>query len=341
MGVRGIVHDWFKSYLADRYQFTYVNSVKSEIMKISCGVPQGSVLGPLLFLVYMNDIGNVIENQKIKLFADDTNLFVAGQSVKEAADLANKYIDKLYNWLLANKLSLNIDKTCYMVFPHQNCDNVQILVNGKTINKVTSCRYLGVIIDDELNWSEHIQHVFNCLVKYVGIFYKLRCKLPYRVLRDVYYAFVHSHLLYAVEVYANTSNSCLDKLIKLNNKLLRILQNKPLTAPIGGLYDEFKTLSLPALHKQQLILLAHRIIWKPYTLPEVFNHYFDINASVHNYSTRNRFDLHQYRAKTTHGQKCLKNKIVKLWNELPSRLKESESISYVKESARAFLLKQT
>lgn len=117
LGVRGIVHDWFKNYLTDRYQYTFCNSIKSEMMEINCGVPQGSVLGPLLFLVYMNDINTALQDQKIKLFADDTNLFISGKSLSEASELAAECIDKLSEWFTINKLTLNIDKTCFMVFP--------------------------------------------------------------------------------------------------------------------------------------------------------------------------------------------------------------------------------
>ena len=100
-----------------------------------------------------------------------------------------------------------------MVFPPDKTNSVALCINGKAINKVGSCRYLGIIIDDELKWNDHIQHVYNKLIKYVGIFYKLRNKLPITMLQTIYYAFVHSHLLYAVEVYANTCPTYLEKLI--------------------------------------------------------------------------------------------------------------------------------
>jgi hypothetical protein len=336
-GVRGIVHDWFKNYLSDRYQYTLCNSIKSEMLEITCGVPQGSVLGPLLFLVYMNDINVALQGQKVKLFADDTNLFISGNNLSEASELAAECIDKLSEWFTINKLTLNIDKTCFMVFPPDKTNSVHLSVNGKAINKVQSCRYLGVIIDDELKWTDHIHHVYKKLIKYVGIFYKLRNKLPSAMLKNIYYAFVHSYLLYAVEVYANTCPTYLDKLVKLNNKLLRILQNKPLLYPVSLLYDEFKTLPLTDLHKQQLLLLAYKLIHLPQNLPEIFKNYLESNECVHEYNTRSKADLHLHRAETTYGQRCLKYKLVTLWNELPQTLKESDSVSSLKDSIRAYL----
>ena len=103
------MYDWFKSYLCNRTQYTVVNEIKSEVENVTCGVPQGSVLGPLLFLIYVNDISNVLENNKLKLFADDTNLFLSGRSNCELETKANVCLNKMQNWFLANKLSLNVD----------------------------------------------------------------------------------------------------------------------------------------------------------------------------------------------------------------------------------------
>ena len=115
-GVRGIIYDWFKSYLSDRYQFTCLGKVNSDIYCNRFGVPQGSVLGPLLFLVYVNDIGNSVPDAKVKLFADDTNLFVSHETIGILNEVVNRDIGLLCEWFLANKLSLNVSKTRYMVF---------------------------------------------------------------------------------------------------------------------------------------------------------------------------------------------------------------------------------
>ena len=113
------MNDWFKSFLQNRRQYTVVNGVKSAIGNIVCGVPQGSVLGPLLFLIYVNDITSELEDNKLKLFADDTNLFLSGRCVNELESKANACLTKMHDWFLANKLSLNIDKTCYILFSNR------------------------------------------------------------------------------------------------------------------------------------------------------------------------------------------------------------------------------
>ena len=113
-----------------------------------------------------------------------------------------------------------------MVFPHDTKNETGLTLNNQEIKKVSNCRYLGVVIDDELKWTDHIEHIYNKLLKYTSIFYKLRVQVPARILLNIYYAFVHPHLLYAIEIYGNTYPTYIDKLFKLNSKLLRILQYK-------------------------------------------------------------------------------------------------------------------
>ena len=237
-GIRGITYNWFVSYLANRFQFTSVDNVHSSLLTVTCGVPQGSVLGPLLFLLYVNDIANAVPGESVKLFADDTNLFLSCKDVDSLNQKANLCIRRLNDWFLANRLSINLDKTCYMLFPAStNASKINLELNGMRIKNVSSCRYLGIIIDNELQWSAHIDYIYCHLLKYVGIFYKLRNKLPKRVLKNIYFAFVHPYILYGVEIYANTSRTHIDRLLKINNTLLRILQYQTKRCHVIDLYN--------------------------------------------------------------------------------------------------------
>ena len=141
-GIRGVVYQWFKNYLSDRKQFITVVGVSSEIGSISMGVPQGSVLGPLLFLLYVNDIHKAVLDAKIKLFADDTNLFLYDKN------LLHSILQHMSKWFIANRFSLNVDKTCFCVFGNErkNHPDFQLKVNGKNISRVDSCKYLGIIM---------------------------------------------------------------------------------------------------------------------------------------------------------------------------------------------------
>ncbi len=258
-GIRGIVLDWFTNYLTNRQQFVVLGTVQSELAVINYG---------------------------------DTNLFVSACDCKLANERANLCLDSLNRWFIANRLSLNINKTCCMVFPPSKQLDINVKIGGLDVHKVSTCKYLGVTIDSELKWFSHITDIRNKLVKFVSIFYKLRCKLPPEMLKTIYFSFVYPHILYGVEIYANTCATYLDGLVKLNNKLLRILQRKPVETPLIELYDDYNTLSVPELHNQQLLLLAHRFLYNNNELPEIFHDYFAVNSTVHDYETRTSSDLH-------------------------------------------------
>ena len=284
-------------------------------------------MGPLLFLIYVNDIGNAVPNEIIKLFADDTNLFVFGESFSIVNQKANDCLNDLYRWFIANKLSLNLTKTCYMVFKAKGDDNVELNCGRRIIQKVDNCLYLGVIIDNELKWTLHIEQLYCKLIKFTSIFYKLRSKLPERILRQLYFAFVHSRIMFGIELYANTCSTYLDKLIKLNNKLLRILQNSPLFVPTRDLYLKYNTLPINELHEYHLLTFVHKFVFHPELLPPVFirNNYFVFNDQVHQYNIRNKKDLYINSCNTTFGKRDSRFGAASLWNNLPLSLKNVSS----------------
>jgi len=339
-GVRGVAHDWFRDYLTNRQQFTSLSGINSSFAYLACGVPQGSVLGPLLFLIYVNDIGNAVPYQAVKLFADDTNLFVFGDSLADIENQASNCVCALNNWFVSNKLSLNLSKTCFMIFSPKPVSKQSLVVNAQLVELVSNCKYLGIIIDDQLKWVPHIDNIYNKIIKFSSIFYKLREKLPNKMLKDIYYTFVYPHLLNGIELYGNTKASYLDKLIKLNNKLLRILQSKPLSTPTRELYKTYNTLQLLDLHKQQLLLFVHKYVHHPEKLPEIFvaDKFFIFNEEIHDYNTRNKSNMHIYYSKNSAGLRTIRHKAAVLWNELPVSLQEINSLSVFKNKLKQYLL---
>ena len=170
-GIRGNALKWFQSYLSGRTQYVTVNGHVSDPLPITCGVPQGSVLGPLLFLIYVNDLPNVSKVMQFYLFADDTSIYFDSDNLFNLQKIVNRELKKVRKWLEANRLALNIDKTNYVIF-HSPTNNVRIKLGSKPISRVNSIKYLGVLIDSTLSWKPHIVELSKKLARTSGIFTK-------------------------------------------------------------------------------------------------------------------------------------------------------------------------
>ena len=155
-GIGGNMLNWFQSYLSNRKQYVSIDRHSSELLEINCGLPQGSVLGPLLFLIYENDLPNISTVLNFYLFADDTNIYYESASLQDLEKTINKELNKLYLWLNVNRLSLNVDKTNYIIFHPYNKPvkhHITIKINKKATNEKEYIKYLGVLIDSSLSWK--------------------------------------------------------------------------------------------------------------------------------------------------------------------------------------------
>ena len=199
-GIRGVCLKWFENYLSNRKQYTIFNNVVSDESSINCGVPQGSVLGPLLFLLYINDIANVSNLFFTILFADDTNLFINGKNVHNLIESINQNLKKLVEWLKLNRLSLNVSKTNYMVFSLKKSVTFtsEIYINQDALKRVYSKKFLGIIIDSKLTWKEHINHIRNKISKALGILYKSRKIFKVSTLLTIYIIVLYIPTLFTV-----------------------------------------------------------------------------------------------------------------------------------------------
>ena len=167
-GVRGAAYDWFCDYLKNRTQLVSYHNIQSNFADISCGVPQGSILGPLLFLIYINDMAYVSTQLFSVLFADDTNIFDTNSDLKSLIDSVNIQLEKNVTWLNANKLSLNVEKTHYVLFRNKGRiieNTLKVYMNSQEISEVETTKFPGIIIDDRLNWKHHIDSICNKVSK--------------------------------------------------------------------------------------------------------------------------------------------------------------------------------
>ena len=206
-GIRGISNDCFKSYLSDRSQFVSINDFNSDYKIIKYGVPQGSVLGPLLFL---NDVNIAIKHSETFHFADDTCLLNIKDSVKQINKVFKKVLKFLISWLNANRFSLNVAKTEVVIFrikkKQLDCD-LNLKLCGEKLKPSNYVRYLGIYLDEYLNLSPHINYLSQKLVKATAILCKLRYFVNVATIKSIYYAIFHSHLSYVCTAWGQNLNS--------------------------------------------------------------------------------------------------------------------------------------
>ena len=226
-GIRGVCNDWFKSYLSDRKQFVSINGYNSDLMPVDCGVPQGSVLGPLLFLIYINDLHKAIQYCKVHHFADDTNLFHTSKSVKNLNKQINRDMKHLNNWLSANKIPLNVEKIEQVILKSPRkilLDEIKINLSGKRLYPSISVKYLGIKTDRFLQWHDQVNSIAVTLNRANALLLKIRNYVYTKTLRNIYFAIFDSHLSYSC-IWAQNINAT-RRLIVLQKKALRILNFK-------------------------------------------------------------------------------------------------------------------
>ena len=246
-GIRGTMLNWFKSYLSNRKQSVSISQCLSPSLNMNCGVPQGSILGPLLFILYINDISNVSKIFKIIQFADDTCLFLSAKNKEDLERLCNQELVKISDWLTTNALSINVKKSNFLFFSNSkqeqqlNLQLIEIPIEQKQV-----VRYLGIEIDDQLNWTHQVRRVKQKITQGLGILRKVKYLIPPKFLSNIYASFIQSHLLYGNLIWAspNTQTNCLNKLITKSHKILNNLnQTKPL-----NLNQLYKTESCKLIH---------------------------------------------------------------------------------------------
>lgn len=227
-GIKNSALRWFTSYLSNRRQVCKIGSSVSESKLITTGVPQGSNLGPLLFLLYINDLPNCLESSAPALFADDTNLSVSGTTTSEIEDKLEMDLNNVHCWLLANKLTLNVKKTEYMLIGSRqklskvNSDPI-LRIGSESINRVSLTKTLGVLVDENITWRNHIDHVAKKAAKGIGLLRRSKDLLDRNTLKTVYSALVLPHFDYCAIVWDNCSQTLKNRLQKLQNKAARII----------------------------------------------------------------------------------------------------------------------
>ena len=269
-GIRGNALKWFKSYLNNRSQFVSYNGCVSSTKHMLCGVPQGSILGPLLFLIYINDLSTVCKKSIPLLFADDTNIFVRGKNLDAIQSIMNEELKSLSKWLKVDKLSLNIKKTHFMLFSSKRkySENVDIKIDGQKIERVSKTKFLGVQIDEKLLWKDHVKTICGKVSRGIGIIIKARKYLNKNSLLTLYYSFIYPYLCYCNHIWGNASRCTLDRLVKLQKKCMRIISHLSPRSSTQPIYANLKVLKLEDINRYLIAQFMHK--WYHDKTPGVF-----------------------------------------------------------------------
>ena len=367
-GIRGPLLNWFKSYLTNRKQYVFFNGVSSDTKSVTCGVPQGSVLGPLLFLLYINDLPNISDKLNFFLFADDTNIYYESNNLKELESTVNEELKKLSLWLNLNRLALNISKTNFVIFRANKplYHNVTLIMNRKALNQKDHVKYLGVLLDEHLNWRHQINNVSKKISRGIGILAKLKNCMENKLLISIYYSLVYSHLNYGIQAWGSASSTDLEKILTLQKKAVRIMSGVQYFQIYGQppgplpssepLFNNLKILKIDDIYKLNIANFVYATLNKD--SPILFHNWFIYSHLVHEHNTRASAAIIQHEhfdvgyvepSKSLHAQRpnlvkygCRLIQVFGpvLWNSFPDSIKEASSIYSFKHLLKKYFFEQ-
>ena len=284
-GIAGNNLRWFENYLKDPQQFISFENNSAKKVTITCGVPQGSILGPLLLLLYVNDLHHASKVLNSIMFVDDTNLFFSHSDINLLFEKMNKELTNVSNWFNANKLSLNVKKTKFSFF-HKSSKKDNILlrlpnlnINGFTTERHSSIKFLGVWIDENLIWRDHIHTVENKIAKNIGLLYQGKNYFDDNCLKQIYFAYIRAYLNYANIAWISTHKTKLEKIQSKQKHALRIIFNQSKTSPSESLFLSLNVLNVYQTNIFQFVQFMHKI--KNKNVPHIFLKLFHVPCHVY------------------------------------------------------------
>lgn len=333
-GIVDIELKWFESYLSNRTQQTKVNEVISTEITTTLGVPQGTVLGVFLFLIYINDIGRVVKNGKLLMFADDALLYVESDNVQVAANKINEDLQHLSNWFKMNKMKLNIDKTKCMVL-NSNLNNCNIKIDDNFIEQINEIKYLGVIIDSKLNFKSHLDYICKKIAKKLYFFRRIRNKLSVSTSIKIFNSIIKPHFEFCSTIMLMFNGEMVNRLQILQNRGMRIILKKNRFVSKSVLLKSLNWLNVNQRIKYNVLIFVFKIINRhlPNYLMEKLKYVGDLTQ----YNLRNKFDFRLDFFRNSKTQNSLFYKGLKLYNELPIELKNEKNLFKFKKKLECYV----
>lgn len=336
IGIRGPALDMFQSYLTNRFQVVKMENTKSNPLPIHCGIPQGSILGPLLFLVYINNIHELGLHGHVTLYADDTCLFYFGSSIHEIISKAQKDLDTLFKWFQYNLLTINTCKSCYVIFKPKNkkiptFDTLKI--NNEILQEKSCEKYLGLRMDSSLTWNAQIEHVKTKLTSLIGSLRLIVRCIPRQIRYTIYNTLVKPHLLYLLEVWGSAAKTKIATLQVMQNKIIKVLFNYHFLTPTSKLYTETKLMNVKQLYTYNTCILIRKILNNSFHTNLTFTKVKQTTSR----STRRASFIVTPKIRTNYGKKTISYEGARLYNKLPSSLKNITSHNQFKKQLAQYI----
>jgi len=337
MGIRGNVLSWFQSYLKDRRQYVSINNSNSSHSILNSGVPQGSVLGPVLFLIYINDLSRCSNKLKFVHFADDTTIFYSADNVDEAVNEINVELIRVQDWMYANRLSLNANKTSAMVITDSNAQYASsVRISDSDIEFVDQSNFLGVVIDKNLNFKFHVNKCMSSVSKAIGAIRRVSSLVPARVRKTMYYSLVYSRVSYGVVAWGGSSTgntTQMERLLLRARKAVIFPRVYRDGADFTGTFLNFSS-----IFKYFTAVKLFKVIKEnchPY-FSRIFMNLKPVHAHDTRFSSRNCFNNPRYLK--TKCQSSFVFRAVHVWNSISESIKNS-SLHVFKRLFRGELLR--
>jgi hypothetical protein len=344
LGIWGVANAWFNSYLTNREQYIELYNLKSSKKSISCGVPQGSILGPILVLIYVNDINNAT-SLSILSFADDTTITSSSPDIGKLYTNMNTELEKLNEWFKANRLCLNVKKTKYILFrpsiAYPKIINEHIYLNGLKVDQISHnnndkyFKFLGIHIDETLSWKYHIDKICSKISRSNYILRKINKFLPKSSMRTLYSSLVQSYINYGLLVWG--SSRSIGKVYKLQKKAIRIINDKHCYYHTEPLFKSCKILKIQDQYTYNVLTFMHQLKYN--TLPRSFEtiKYFE---TINKPMTRQHQLAHYAKPRTTYTSLLPLHKYPRIWNGLDTVLHEVISENCFRKRLKNLLIKK-
>lgn len=335
IGIDGPALSIFKSYLENRSQIVKIDNFMSSPQNISYGIPQGSILGPLLFLIYINNINKIGLTGHLTLYADDTCLFYFDKSIHDIINDAQKDLDIINEWLLHNLLTINTTKTSYIILAAKNKTIPQfepLRINNKIIERSHQEKYLGLLIDDKLTWQPHIDHLKSKLTSTLGALRKISHCLPKTIKPIIYNSLVKSHLDYLIEIWGSAAPTNLSPLQRIQNKIIKVLFHYSYDTPTQQLYKKTKLFNIAQLYKYNTCLLIKKII------SNKIKSNIQLNFKTNLHSSRRPNQIEITKSRTKFGTKTIQFEGAMMFNNLPNEIRTTKSVDSFKHKLKAHII---